>query len=79
MDELLGPVAAIAAEAGALALARWDTGFHRWEKSPGNPVSDVDLEIDRLLRARLSALLPDAGWLSEETADNRDRLARERV
>ena len=32
-----------------------------------------------MLRERLAALLPDAGWLSEETADDPDRLARERV
>lgn len=70
---------AIAAEAGALALRRSHEAFKRWDKSPGNPVSEVDLELDALLRARLSALLPDAGWLSEETADNEDRLACERV
>lgn len=55
-------------------MARWDDDFGRWEKSPGNPVSDIDLEVDALLRKRLSALDPEAGWLSEETADNADRL-----
>jgi myo-inositol-1(or 4)-monophosphatase len=39
----------------------------------------VDLEVDALLRTRLEALLPDAGWLSEETVDNPDRLSRSRV
>ena len=78
-DALADAVAAIAAEAGALALAQWRTDFARWEKSPGDPVCAVDLEVNALLRARLSALLPDAGWLSEETADNADRLAHERV
>ncbi len=79
MADLADAVAAIAAEAGALALAQWRTDFARWEKSPGDPVCAVDLEVDALLRARLSALLPDAGWLSEETADNADRLAHDRV
>ncbi|OQW46136.1 MAG: 3'(2'),5'-bisphosphate nucleotidase CysQ [Proteobacteria bacterium SG_bin6] len=79
MAELVDAVRAIAAEAGALALRRAREGFKRWDKTPGNPVSEVDLELDALLRARLSALLPDAGWLSEETADNADRLACERV
>ncbi|MDG2534669.1 3'(2'),5'-bisphosphate nucleotidase CysQ [Sphingomonas sp. HITSZ_GF] len=73
---LASQVAAIAAEAGRLAMARWDTDFKRWEKVPGSPVCDVDLEIDSLLRVRLAALLPDAGWLSEETADNSARLSR---
>ncbi len=79
MVDLAGDVMAIAREAGALALRRWRTDFARWEKAPGNPVCEVDLEVDALLRARLSALLPDAGWLSEETADSADRLGRDRV
>ena len=69
----------IAAEAGQIAIDRWESDFKRWEKGPGSPVCDVDLELDGMLRERLSALLPDAGWLSEETADNRDRLEADRV
>ena len=76
---LTDAVAAIAAEAGALALRQWRTDFARWEKSPGDPVCAVDLEVNALLRERLSTLLPDAGWLSEETADNADRLACSRL
>lgn len=72
-------VAGVAAEAGQMALARWRTDFRRWEKEPGSPVCEVDLDVDRMLRARLEALLPDAGWLSEETADAPDRLGRARV
>ncbi|OYY89939.1 MAG: 3'(2'),5'-bisphosphate nucleotidase CysQ [Sphingomonas sp. 28-66-16] len=72
-------MAAIAAEAGALALARWPDDFGRWEKSPGNPVSDIDLEVNALLKERLYALDPAAGWLSEETADNADRLGCARL
>lgn len=72
-------VARIAAEAGALALRRWDEAFERWEKAPGHPVCAVDLEVDALLRERLGALDPHAGWLSEETPDGRARLACERV
>lgn len=78
-DALLGAVADIAREAGALAMRRAASGFKSWEKSPGNPVCEVDLEVDALLRARLSALDPGAAWLSEETADDRARLERSRV
>ena len=78
-EHLAETVAAIAADAGRLAMDRWQTDFKRWEKSPGNPVCEIDLEIDGILRERLSALVPDAGWLSEETADNRDRLEADRV
>lgn len=71
---LADAVAAVAAEAGALALSHWRTDFKRWEKAPGDPVSQVDLDVNTLIQARLMALLPGAGWLSEETADNADRL-----
>lgn len=60
-------------------MARFRTDFARWEKVPGSPVCEVDLAVDTMLRERLSALLPDAGWLSEETADNPDRLACNRI
>ncbi|MBA3880082.1 MAG: 3'(2'),5'-bisphosphate nucleotidase CysQ [Sphingobium sp.] len=79
MAELIDAVAAITAEAGALALRRSGEVFRRWEKHAGEPVSEIDLEVDALLRTRLSALLPEAGWLSEETADNEDRLACHRL
>ena len=62
-----------------MALARWRTDFRRWEKEPGSPVCEVDLDVDRMLRARLAGLLPDAGWLSEETADNAARVACDRI
>lgn len=78
-DALAAAVANVAAEAGALAMRHWRTDFRRWEKAPGDPVSQVDLDVNALLRARLSALLPEAGWLSEETADRPDRLACDRV
>ncbi|TPG39030.1 3'(2'),5'-bisphosphate nucleotidase CysQ [Sphingomonas koreensis] len=77
--KLAEAVAGIAAEAGALAMARWHTDFKRWDKAPGHPVCDVDVDVNTLLHARLSALLPEAGWLSEETVDNADRLSRERL
>jgi len=45
-------------------------------KDGGSPVTSADLAVDRFLRARLAAEFPDAGWLSEETADDSARLAR---
>lgn len=75
----LPALARIAAEAGALALRRWDEGFESWEKTPGHPVCAVDLEIDELLRVRLGQLDPGAAWLSEETADDPARLQSERL
>ena len=62
-----------------MALARWRTEFRMWEKEAGSPVCEVDLDVDRMLRARLDALIPEAGWLSEETADDPARLGCERA
>ncbi len=79
---LLGAVAGLAREAGALALRDWRAGrpaADHWEKAPGQPVSAADLAVDALLRDRLGALLPQAAWLSEETADSAERLAHELV
>ncbi|WP_375290507.1 3'(2'),5'-bisphosphate nucleotidase CysQ [Qipengyuania sp.] len=69
----------IVKEAGRVAAGMWPGAGHgvrSWDKSPGNPVCDADLAVDEFLKRELSALLPSAGWLSEETADNSDRLAR---
>jgi myo-inositol-1(or 4)-monophosphatase len=62
---------AIMREAGELARATARTDFKRWTKGDDHsPVSDADIAVDNLLRARLSTLAPDAGWLSEETEDH---------
>jgi myo-inositol-1(or 4)-monophosphatase len=39
-------------------------------------VTEADLAADALLKQRLRSAFPDAGWLSEETADDSDRLTR---
>ncbi len=44
-----------------------------------SPVTEADLHADAYLRETLLAARPDYGWLSEETADNSDRLARRRT
>lgn len=76
---LIDRVADAAAEAGRLALDRWRTDFRRWEKAKGEPVCEIDLAIDALLRERLRAIDPHAGWLSEESADDPARLLAPRV
>ncbi len=45
-----------------------------WQKDDSSPVCDADIEVDGFLRRELGRLLPAAGWLSEETADDLDRL-----
>ena len=75
----LDALSEIAREAGALALKSYRGAFEQWEKAPGNPVCEIDLAVDRFLKDELRRLDPDAGWLSEETADNAERLLLPRV
>ena len=48
-------------------------------KLGGSPVTEADLAVDRFLHKRLLGALPRAAWLSEETADSPDRLAKHDV
>lgn len=48
-------------------------------KADATVVTRADIEIDALLRQALMELLPGSGWLSEERADDSDRLRREFV
>ena len=76
---MLDELARITAEAGRIAAGRCGTAFRRWDKVPGHPVCDVDLEVDAFLHEQLAALDPEAGWLSEETVDLSDRIERRRL
>lgn len=54
-----------------------------WDKGENDPVCEADLQVDEFLRRELTALLPSAGWLSEESTDRadpvEDRLANRLV
>lgn len=65
--------------AGAVALDYFGRLVRSWDKSANNPVSEADIALDRLLQERLLEARPDYGWLSEETADDPERLVRQRV
>jgi myo-inositol-1(or 4)-monophosphatase len=65
--------------AGRLALAERERGLKIWSKSGGSPVTSADMAVDTLLRTSLLGARPDYGWLSEETADSPERIARERI
>ena len=69
----------ICVEAGQIARRMWPGDGHRvksWGKSDDSPVSAADLAVDSFLKTELGRLLPSAGWLSEETADDPSRLER---
>jgi myo-inositol-1(or 4)-monophosphatase len=66
-------------EAGAFARSLFRQSVKAWAKSDGSPVTEVDLAVDKMLKARLHAARPDYGWLSEETPDTEERLAHSNV
>jgi myo-inositol-1(or 4)-monophosphatase len=69
----------ICQEAGRIAMRQWPGEGHAlesWDKTPGSPVCAADLEVDAFLKRELGALLPAAGWLSEETVDHPERLEK---
>jgi myo-inositol-1(or 4)-monophosphatase len=79
VTDLLTQVSAVAQEAGKLAFSRWRGEFEHWQKVPGEVVSEIDLSVNEALYSALRDLDPEAGWLSEETADSAERLMRTRV
>jgi myo-inositol-1(or 4)-monophosphatase len=70
-----------AALAGGAVLSRyWEQRtFTVASKGRDNPVTSADLEANHAIAAVLRSGFPQYGWLSEETADNRDRLEHDRV
>jgi len=59
--------------AGDLARTTASRTFKHWTKGEDrSPVSEADIAVNDLLRERLTALVPGAGWLSEETEDDPD-------
>lgn len=60
----------IAREAGNIALIASKKPLKKWMKAGSSPVSEADIAVDNFLSTRLPPLVPDAGWLSEETEDN---------
>jgi myo-inositol-1(or 4)-monophosphatase len=72
-------LAAIVREAGEVALAASKRPLKRWMKAGSSPVSEADIAVNDLLLKRLPPLVPSAGWLSEETEDDRARIAASRL
>ena len=82
LRELAERLQAAVREAGALARSMFGTPLKNWTKGPtSSPVSEADIAVDDLLRARLGAQggTDGIGWLSEESADDPARLTARRV
>ncbi len=70
---------AAAVNAGIIAAGYFRTDLKTWTKENASPVSEADILLDQFLTSTLLAARPDYGWLSEETADNAERLEHRRV
>lgn len=76
----LALLAETARAAGEIAQKHFGNGPETWDKGDGlGPVTQADLDVDRMLQAELTAARPDYAWLSEETPDNPIRLSHDRV
>ncbi len=65
---------------GEILRGHWRRGgYEIGSKGHDNPVTAADLEADRAIKKQLRDPFPGYGWLSEETADNDDRLKCRRV
>jgi len=78
-NDLLAAMEEAAREAGQIAMRYFRRDPKTWLKDVDNPVTAADLEITTFLRERLLAIDPEAGWLSEETADDPARLTKRSV
>lgn len=83
LSELAAAARDAARQAGAMALPYFregrQTAARLWYKGQSSPVTEADIAVDTFLKDHLMALLPEAGWLSEETADAPSRLERSYV
>lgn len=78
--ELRDGLEAAMREAGDIARVTSQRKFERWTKGRDkSPVSEADIAVNDFLQSRLNELLPDAGWLSEETEDDPAARSHQRV
>jgi myo-inositol-1(or 4)-monophosphatase len=73
--ELQAALVKIMREAGDIALVASKGPLKRWIKEGASPVSEADIAVNDFLAAHLPALVPEAGWLSEETVDDLKRTS----
>ena len=74
LDTILSDAISAAAEAASVIQDIRSRPFEADFKDDRSPVTEADHGADALLKERLLTVV-DCGWLSEETADNEDRLA----
>ena len=79
IEQDLELIRSAAVSAGIIATGFFRQDVQTWTKDNSSPVSEADYAVDRYLKATLLAERPDYGWLSEETADDMERLDKDRI
>ena len=79
LEQALDVAREAALEAGAAIRGFYQDEYTVRDKGEDNPLTDADLAADRILEKRLRGAFPEFGWLSEETADTPERLAKSHV
>ncbi len=79
MQSLLEKIIEIAYKAGSIALEYQKNGFKTYRKDHNELVTEADLKVNTYLKESLLALVPDSGWLSEESIDDKTRLTKQFV
>lgn len=69
----------IVCEAGRIGLGYFGKNVKNWIKSDDTPITEADLAVNDYLDEHLKALMPEYGWLSEETVDNLERQTKEYI
>lgn len=77
--ELLERVRELVVQAGNIIEQIAHKGFETHYKDGTDPVTTADYAANQYLQTHLFQLLPQGGWLSEETRDNEARLKAELV
>lgn len=67
-----------AVAAGIIATGYFRRNIKSWTKDNKSPVTEADFLVDKLLYDNLLSLRKDYGWLSEESADDLERLKKQR-
>ncbi len=80
-DAIVAALVEITLAAGDLALGFFRAGAKTSaaisKKAGGSLVTEADHAVNRYLEPRLRSLLPDAAWLSEESADSPERIQQD--
>ena len=79
MRDALGVAIDAAHAAGRVIRDFYGRDVRVGQKGESGPVTEADLAANACIQHLLTTAFPDDGWLSEETADGADRLAKSRV